>query len=53
MKVDSLGNVYPTGPGGVWVFSPGGKNLATISPPEQPANCGWGDDGRGRRRGGN
>ena len=46
MKVDSLGNVYATGPGGVWVFSPDGKHLGTIKPPETPANCGWGDDGK-------
>ena len=46
MKVDSLGNVYATGPGGVWVFAPDGKHLGTIQPPETPANCGWGDDGK-------
>jgi len=46
MKVDALGNVYGTGPGGVWVFSPEGKHLGTIKPPEVPANCGWGDDGK-------
>ena len=46
MKVDSLGNVYGSGPGGVWVFSPDGKHLGTIKPPETPANCAWGDDGK-------
>jgi len=46
MKVDSLGNVYGTGPGGIWVFSPDGKHLGTIKLPETPANCGWGDDGK-------
>ncbi len=46
MKVDSQGNVWATGPGGIWVFSPDGKHLGTIKPPEQPANCGWGDDGK-------
>jgi gluconolactonase len=46
MKVDSKGNVYATGPGGVWVFSPAGKHLGTIKPTEVPANCGWGDDGK-------
>jgi gluconolactonase len=34
------------GPGDVWVFSPDGKHLGTIRPPETPANCGWGDDGK-------
>jgi gluconolactonase len=46
MKVDSKGNVYGTGPGGIWVFSPSGKHLGTIAPPEAPANCAWGDDGK-------
>ena len=46
MKVDSQGNLYCTGPGGVWVFSPQGKHLGTIKPPETPANCNWGDDGK-------
>jgi len=46
MKVDAQGNVYGSGPGGVWVFSPDGKHLGTIKPPETPANCAWGDDGK-------
>lgn len=46
MKVDAKGNVYTTGPGGVWVLSPAGRHLGTIAPPETPANCAWGDDGR-------
>ena len=46
MKVDSLGNVYATGPGGLWVFSPEGKHLGTIKLGEQPANCGWAEDGK-------
>jgi gluconolactonase len=45
MKIDSQGDVYATGPGGVWVFSSEGKHLGTIKPPEIPANCNWGDDG--------
>jgi len=46
MKVDSQGNVYGSGPGGVWVFSADGRHLGTIKPPETPANCNWGDDGK-------
>jgi gluconolactonase len=46
MKVDTQGNLYCAGPGGVWVFSPEGKHLGTIKPPETPANCNWGDDGK-------
>jgi len=45
MKVDVNGNLYCTGPGGVWVFDEGGQHLGTIVTAEQPANCAWGDDG--------
>jgi gluconolactonase len=43
MKVDQEGNVYSTGPGGVWIFNAEGKHLGTIKPPEVPANIHWGD----------
>ncbi len=43
MKVDVEGNVYCTGPGGVWVVAPSGEPLGRIEPPEVPANCAWGD----------
>ena len=46
MKLDTQGNLYCAGPGGIWVFSPDGKHLGTIKPPETPANCNWGDDGK-------
>lgn len=46
MKLDEKGNIYSAGPGGIWVFSPDGKRLGTIKPPETPANCNWGDDGK-------
>ncbi|WP_428097111.1 SMP-30/gluconolactonase/LRE family protein [Candidatus Rariloculus sp.] len=46
MKVDLAGNVFATGPGGVWVFSPDGTHLGTIQPDEALTNVGWGDDGR-------
>lgn len=46
MRVDSAGNVYAAGPGGVWVFSPEGKHLGTIKTPEGASNCAWGDDGK-------
>jgi gluconolactonase len=41
MKVDRLGNVYSTGPGGIWVFSPAGKALGVILMPERTANLNW------------
>ncbi len=45
LKLDADGNLYATGPGGVWIFSPDGMHLGTIQPPEVPANVAWGDDG--------
>jgi gluconolactonase len=44
IKVDRDGDVFVAGPGGVWVFSPEGRHLGTISPPEHVANMAWGDD---------
>lgn len=44
MKVDTQGNVYCTGAGGIWVFDPKGNHLGTIVTPEPPANCAWGDE---------
>jgi gluconolactonase len=47
LKVDRRGDVYVSGPGGIWVFSPSGKHLGTIKAPEIPANFAWGDaDGK-------
>jgi len=46
MKVDSRGNLYCSGPGGIWIFSASGKHLGTIKTPEIAANCNWGDDGK-------
>lgn len=47
IKVDRAGNVYGAGPGGVWIFSPAGKHLATILVPEVVSNLNWGGaDGR-------
>ena len=43
LKVDQRGNVYASGPGGVWIISPAGKHLGTIRGPELPANFAWGD----------
>jgi gluconolactonase len=47
IKVDTAGNVYGAGPGGVWIFSPAGKHIATIRMPEVVSNVNWGgQDGR-------
>ena len=44
LKVDQKGNVYSTGPGGIWIISPEGKQLGLIKGPEDPHNMAWGDD---------
>jgi len=46
MKVDVQGNIYSTGPGGVWIFSPEGKPLGTIVMPEKSSNVAWAGDDR-------
>ncbi len=47
LKVDRAGNVFVSGPGGVWVISSKSKHLGTIKGPQLPANFAWGDaDGR-------
>jgi gluconolactonase len=47
MKVDQQGNLYSTGPGGIWIFSPDGKHLGTIDLPGSTSNMNWGDaDGK-------
>ena len=47
IKVDALGDVYVSGPGGLWILSPDGRHLGTIEGPEHPHNLAWGDaDGR-------
>jgi gluconolactonase len=45
MKVDKDGNLFATGPGGVLVFTPGGKHLGTLATGVPTSNCGWGGDG--------
>jgi len=46
IKVDRTGNVFVSGPGGLWVFSPDGKHLGTLRAPEHPHNMAWGNDDR-------
>jgi len=43
IKVDLKGNIYVTGPKGIWVWDAEGHHLGTIEMPEQPANLTWGD----------
>jgi gluconolactonase len=42
MKCDERGNIYVTGPGGVWVISPEAEHLGMIEMPENVHNLNWG-----------
>ena len=42
LKVDSIGRVYCTGPGGIWVFTPDGAKVGIIKFPEQSVNFAFG-----------
>jgi len=43
IKVDKSGNLFVTGPKGIWTWDADGNHLGTIAMPEQPANLTWGD----------
>jgi len=45
IKLDLNGNVWATGPGGVFIFNSQGKHLATLKTGVKTANLNWGDDG--------
>jgi gluconolactonase len=44
MKIDERGNIYVTGPGGIWVCTPAGMVLGVIRIPEMVANLAWGGE---------
>lgn len=47
IKVDVRGNVYCTGPGGVWIMTPTGRHIGTILTPERATNFTFGgEDGK-------
>ena len=46
LKVDVNGNLWETGPGGVWIISPDGRHLGTIPTPELASNVEFGDADR-------
>lgn len=43
LKVDAVGRIWVTGPGGVWVWDPDGRALGIIHLPEVVANMAWGE----------
>ncbi len=44
MKCDERGNIWVTGPGGIWVISAEGEHLGVIDVPENTGNLSWGGD---------
>jgi len=46
LKVDTRGNIWATGPGGIRVISPQGKVLGQLKLPEVAANLAFAGDGR-------
>ena len=42
MKCDERGNIWVTGPGGIWVISAEGEHLGVIEVPENTGNLTWG-----------
>jgi gluconolactonase len=46
LKVDTEGNLFATGPGGVLILTPKGRHLGTILTGQATGNCAFGDDGR-------
>jgi gluconolactonase len=44
LKIDKNGNVFASGPGGVWIFNKDGKVLGKIKTPVPTANCALADD---------
>ena len=46
IKVDTRGNLYVSGPGGLWILSPAGRHLGTLRLPRHPHNLAWGGSDR-------
>lgn len=44
IKVDQQGNLYVSGPGGLWVLSPEGRHIGSIKAPKHVHNMAWGDE---------
>lgn len=42
MKCDALGNIWCTGPDGIWVYAPDGRLIGKVAVPEMVANLHWG-----------
>jgi len=45
MKFDLFGNLFSTGPGGIWIFNPHADVIGRIFLPDKTSNLAWGEDG--------
>ena len=45
LSVDTQGNLWASGPGGIWIFSKEAKLLGRINTGERTSNCAFGEDG--------
>lgn len=45
IKLDRAGNLFVSGPGGLWVIASTGQHLGTLAGPELAANLAWGEPG--------
>src|SRR4029077_12982297 len=43
LRLDKKGNIYSSGPGGVWIITPEAKHIGTIKVPEVVSNVAWAD----------
>ena len=46
LKVHPSGNIFATGPGGVWIFDPSGKHLGTLHTGQATSNCALGNNNK-------
>lgn len=46
LKIDTAGNIWTSGPGGIRIITPAGKVIGQIKLPEVAANLAWADDGK-------
>jgi gluconolactonase len=44
MKCDERGDIFVTGPGGLWIFTPDGEHIGNIEVPKGVGNFAWGGD---------
>jgi gluconolactonase len=45
LKVDKRGNIFASGPGGIWIFNDSGKVLGKIKTGQATSNCAFGQGG--------